>query len=461
MGLPEAEWCISTVRGLTFEACEKLLDRAAAVGLLTKLVENHYSTHPVLPWYFKGLFDQYYLTVSSSNLGLPACAFVEAIAVLGNYCNNQYDEGNRDVIASLRCEEANLLYAQQLAQTNGQWRALLKVVQGLRTLYEYMGHRIAWRRLVAEIKPIFVDRATNGSFPELDEEWSIVTEYCVQLAREEQRWAEAEELNRARVEWAQYRASSILALAPQKLDALEYQAVRSLAVMLHERGQICREQGKPNCIEAYEEAFRLLEQIGDQASAAVYALNTGHAYSQVPTIRDLSKAEQWYKHSLQLRPQSDFLGRSKCLTELGRIAHEYFHEGRSFGHSETQLSHHLNQSIQFFDQALNLLPQNAITALAVAHNQLGNVCRSAGDFDRAFLNYREAICYQEAQGDLYGAADTRFNVALIRTQAGRFDEALLYAQAAISNYEAFGGRAMRDIQEVQKIINLIEDLQKN
>lgn len=198
-----------------------------------------------------------------------------------------------------------------------------------------------------------------------------------------------------------------------------------MAVDLHERGQIYREQGKPNCLELYEEAFRLLEPIGDEAGAAVYALNTGHAYSQVPTIRDLSKAEQWYKHSLQLRAQHDFLGRGKCLTELGRIAHEYFHEGRSFGHAEAKLSHYLNQSIQFFNQALNLLPQNAITALVIAHNQLGNVCRSAGDFDRAFLNYREAIRYQEAQGDLYDAANTRFNIALIRAQARRFDEAIV------------------------------------
>jgi tetratricopeptide (TPR) repeat protein len=458
MGFPEAEWCVPTISNLTFEACYTLLARAAEVGLLTKFTENDYGVHPALPWYFKRLFDRYY-SKDNYHLVSPTRAFAEAMGVVGQYCNNQYDEGNRDVIAHLTCEEANLLYARHLAHSNNWWNALLKTVQGLLTLYEYTGRRMEWARLVVEIKPSFVDSVTNSSLPEREEEWGIVTQYCVQLAREEQRWVEAEQLNCARVKWARHRASS-LANSSERLNITEYQTIRTLAVSLHERGQIRREQDKPDCIESYEEAFALLEQIGDQAGAAVYALNVGHAYSQIPALRDLLKAEQWYQHSLKLRAQNDFLGRGKCLIELGRVANECFREARSSNRSEAELSHHLNQAIQYFHQALNLIPQNAIAALAIAHNQLGNVCRSAEDLDHAFLNYREALRYQEAQGDLYSAADTCFNIALIRIQAKCFDEALLYAKSAIYKYKTFGDRAIKDIQDAQNLISLIEGSEK-
>ncbi len=456
MGLPEAEWCVPTVRGLTFEAGIALLDRAAEVGLLTRVVENCYRIHPVLPWYFKKLFDQYYLPDEGNNPTLASRAYVEAIGVLANYSNNQYDDGNRDLVILLNLEEANLLYARQLAQTNGWWLALMKTVQGLRTLYEHTGRRLEWARLVEEIIPHFVDPATDGSLPGREEEWALLTEYRVELAREGQQWTEAERLHRARMEWARQQSSSALAAPLEALDSTQRKTIRTLSGLFHELGQILREQGRSECVAAYEKAFTLLKRIGEKAGAAVCALNLGHAYTQIPTIRNLEKAEQWYQRSLELRDRQDRLGRSKCLTELGRVAHERFQQAQTTREPEEELRQHLNEALHCSAQALNLLPQNAVKDLAVAHNQIGNICRSAGDLDRAFLNYRETIRYEEAQGNLYGAANTRFNIALVLAQASRFDEALLYAQAALCNFKTFGDRAAADIQDTEQLIRLIE-----
>jgi tetratricopeptide (TPR) repeat protein len=455
MGLPEADWCLPTVRSLTFEAGIDLLDRTAEVGLLTKLTENYYNIHPALPWYFKKLFDQYY-PPDENNPTLASRAFVEAIGVLGNYSNNQYEKGNRDTIAPLHLEEANLLYARQLAKINGWWLALTSTMQGLRTLYEYTGRRWEWARLVEEIVPDFFEPATDSPLPGREEEWALLAEYRVQFARERHQWAEAERLHLARIEWARQQASSALAAPPETWNSTQCKAIRTLSSSLHELGQILREQGKPECVAAYEKALALLKQVGDKAGAAICALNLGHASTQIPAIRNLEEAEQLYKQSLQLRDQRDWLGRSKCLIELGRVAHERFQESRTARQPEEELRRHLNNAVQFFHQAINFFPQNAVNHLAVAHNQLGNICRSAGDFDRAFLNYCEAIRYEEAQGNLYGAAQDRFNIALIRVQASRFDEALLYAQTALSNFETFGDRAAVDIQDAQQLIRLIE-----
>jgi tetratricopeptide (TPR) repeat protein len=94
--------------------------------------------------------------------------------------------------------------------------------------------------------------------------------------------------------------------------------------------------------------------------------------------------------------------------------------------------------------------------LAVTHNQLGNIYDDAGDLDRALLHYREAIRYEEMQGNLYGAALTRSNVAIAFATAGRLADAREYAYAALRNYQTYGDRAAEEIQKTQKLIAKIE-----
>jgi tetratricopeptide (TPR) repeat protein len=97
-----------------------------------------------------------------------------------------------------------------------------------------------------------------------------------------------------------------------------------------------------------------------------------------------------------------------------------------------------------------------VDALAVAHNQLGIIYDDAGDLDRALQHYRECIRYDEAAGNLYGAAQTRFNVAIALAQAGRLADAREYAHAALRNYQTYGDRAAADIQKTQGLIAQIE-----
>ncbi len=424
MGHPEADWCLPEVRGLTREAGVALLDRAAEIGLLTAHGGGYYSIHPALPWYFRSLFEQYYGGQGSGDSGQSSDhrplstdhsakrAYVEAMGELGNYYHDQYGDGNRDVIGALTAEEANLLHARQLARANGWWWRITSTMQGLRVLYDHTGRRAEWARLVNEIVPNFVDPATDGPLAGREEKWSLVTEYRVRLAREARQWAEAERLQRISVEWDRHHAADALAVPPDKLDAAQRNAIRSLAVSVDNLGDIQREQGKRECVQAYEEAIPFYQRIGERPVEAVVAFNLGNAYEEIRSLRDLDKAEVWYKHSLELRDQRDQLGRSKCFSVLGYVANERFKEAREAKKPEAEVLKHLNDAVQFYQQSLNLLPPNAVNDLAVAHNQLGNIYNSAGDLDRALPHYREAIRYTEATGNLYQAGQIRFNVAL-------------------------------------------------
>ena len=111
---------------------------------------------------------------------------------LGNYYHDQYGAGNRNVLAVLRAEEANLLHARRLARVHGWWDPVTSAMQGLQHLYAHTGRRAEWKRLVEEIVPDFVDPENDGPLPEREENWSLVTGYRVRLAREERPDAVAE-----------------------------------------------------------------------------------------------------------------------------------------------------------------------------------------------------------------------------------------------------------------------------
>ncbi|MBK8930887.1 MAG: CHAT domain-containing protein [Chloroflexi bacterium] len=262
MGQPDADWALPALRGLTREQGIALLDRAAEVGLLTALGRGFYRIHPALPWYFRQLFEQYYgeqsevsgdpddLNRQSSivNRQSPVRAFVEAMGQLGDYYHDQYEGGNRDVIGVLGLEEANLRHARRLARQHGWWGAVTSAMQGLRSLYDHTGRRGEWARLVAEIVPDFVDPATDGPLPGREEQWSLVTQHRVRLAREQRDWPEAERLQRVRVDWDRQRAAAALARPPAELTSGERNAIRTLAASLHELGRSCGNRKAGLCV---------------------------------------------------------------------------------------------------------------------------------------------------------------------------------------------------------------------
>jgi tetratricopeptide (TPR) repeat protein len=444
----EKDWCLPELQDLTRESGIKLLNRAAEIGLLTEHGNGNYSIHPALPWYFKQLFDSYYAEKTQA----ATRAFVEAMGELGDFYYNQYEDGNRDVIVVLTVEESNLLYARRLAKTNGWWHRITSIMQGLRQLYAHTGRRAEWASLVEEIVPNFVDTATDKPLTGREEDWTLVTQYRVRLARENRQWAEAERLQKVSVDWDRQRAAPFL----DKPSAGEgCNVIRTLAISLHELGEIQRECQQPDCVKAYEESLNLAEQIDDQAAAATCAFNLGHAYEEISTIRNLEQVTHWYQRSLELTSENDQQGRARCLGQLGYVAYEHFKEARTANQSEEILLQHINEAVKYYQDALKLLSDNAVNDLAAVHNQLGNIYRNVGDLEQAMYHYREAIRYAEMAGNLYEAGRTRFNVALTLKYANRFPDALEYARAALRNFQSYPQGAEKDIQNTEGLIEII------
>lgn len=384
-----------------------------------------------------------------------ALAFVEAMSWLGSLYHNQYSNGNRDVIAALSAEETNLLHARRQARTHGWDVGVIKTMQGLRVLYSHSGRRSAWVQAVDEILPNFVDPNTDGPLPGREEMWSVVTEYRVHLAMEAREWVEAERLQLLCIDWDRRRAASALATSTEDLNDTTRNVIRSQAVSVNDLGQIELNQGKAECIAAFQESYDLSLRIGDQPLAALAALSLGHAYKDIPYIRDLTLSEHWYQRSLELRDERDQKGRGGSIAQLGRVTLERFTEGTETKQPE-ELLKLLNTSLRFYEQALALLPADAADDLSVIHNQIGNINFYGGNLQRALSHWRDSIRLKEMTGNTYGAALTRNNVAAALAQVGRLADAREYASAALRNFETYGDRAAADIQKAEELIAFIE-----
>jgi len=445
MGDPEAPWCLSEVCGLTREEGIALLDRAAEIGLLTATGGGYYGIHPALSWFFKGFFERYHPTEDLAAIR----AFVSAVARLGNYYWDQYQRGSRNILAILRAEEANFLHAYWLARTHGWWDSVIGAMQGLRNLYRHAGRRAEWKRLVEETAKDFVDLASDGPLPGEEDVWNLVTEYRVQLAREERRLAEAERLQEVCVDWNRQCAAPALA-RPEEMKG-DAHKIRMLAGSLHELGEIRRELGREDCVPAYQEALELFTRLGDREMATA-AYNLGRAYSELTNLRDLDQAEAWYRRSLNLYDRQDRHRRGRCMGQLGFVAFERFWEALAAKRNNEELLQLLNEVASLYEEALDLFPPDAIVDLAVTHHQLGRADWAAGEFESAGQNYRKAIQLFEQAGDFFHAAQARLNMALTLSDTSHRADALDYAEAALRGFESFGEKAAEMIETTRESI---------
>ncbi|MFN0104316.1 MAG: CHAT domain-containing protein [Bryobacteraceae bacterium] len=448
MGNPNAEWCLSEVRGLTREVGIAILDRASEVGLLTAHGRGHYSIHPALPWFFKKLFDRFYVRSGT----VAAHAFVDAMGEYGDHYATQYQAGNREVIGFLTLEESNLLHARRVARAHGWWRRVIGVMQGLMFLYAQTGRRLEWARLVEEIVPDFVDPVNDGPAAGREEEWGYITGYRIRLLREVRQWEEAARLLRICVEWDRRRAAAALSIKQEDLNGSGRNAIFALAASNHGLGDIQRVLVQPECIESYKESYRLALHIDQQSSAASAAFSIGAAYTELPALRNFAEAERWIHVSLNLSAQGDQQNRSKCFSSLGAVAYLRFSEARAAGQPERELLGHIKEAARLYREAVTLLPTNAINELGAAHSALGSILADAGSLDDALRHFRESIRYREIGHDLFGAATTQHNVAIALMRAGRLTDAKEYAGAAVRNCQSYGNRAAKEIQETLRLI---------
>lgn len=461
MGQPEIVGgsAVPSVRNQTRGEAISLLDRVAEIGLLTAYGEGIYGVHPALPWYLEDLFVQSIGPLTSS-AGLAAQhAYATAIAELGAYYHNLYEQhGLAETIILLRAEEANLLQAWRIARDNRWCDEVTSAMQGLRTLYTHTGRQIAWARLVHEVAPEFTDPATDRPRSGREEGWRLVTDYRIGLAVKARDWPTARRLQDLLVAWTRQQAGAALAADPATLDIHQRNQIRDLAAALQTLGQLVAEQQQPRCLNVYEEVLALMRRIGDRRGEASTALALGAAYLDLKEARDFDKAEHWYHHSRSLYEEDDQLGQAYCTSLLALVQYRRYLEALAADRPEFERLTYLRAAAAARQEVLALTPGDAVGLLADTHRQLGLIYDAMEDLSRTRHHHQRAIRFYEAGGDLYGAAQSRFGLALALADRERLEEALEWARAALNDFESYGDRAADKVTAAQELIDLIQQV---
>ena len=454
------------LQGKTKEHLTGLLEKAAETGLLTHLGSTYHTIHPALPWFLRQLFARHY-DAQDGRSGAEAAlrAWIEAVGALGDYYHDQFVEGNRDVIRPLALEEANLLHARRTARRHGWWSPVIAAMQGLRNLYEYQGRGAEWARLVAEIVPDYCT-ANDEPVPGREDEYRLVMEYRVILAKDQQHdVTRAAALQEKLVAWDRRQAAAALDLPEDApLDDDQRNRIRTLGASVLILGQILSDQGSGDCVQTYEETVRYCQRIKDTAAEAIAHYNLGHAYKNLPSIRNLDAAEAAYQRSLKGWAEDDRLNRSISIKQIGMVHHERFDEARQQDEPQETLLKHVRAAEEHYLQALDLCPASAIASLPSKHHQLGKLYADIGQTEPAREHFEKAAQCFEQSDNRHSAGITRHGMAVMYLRAAGREEsparqrdlllrAEAYAQAALRDFQHYDGRAAADEAKVQRLLD--------
>jgi tetratricopeptide (TPR) repeat protein len=442
---------VPALDGFTGDAGVALLDRAVDIGLLTSYGNGYYGIHPALSWYFRTLHSEH----AGPDDSAAARAYAHALAVLGRYYFDKMESGNTDVLTILRLEEENLLHAVGLARRHHLPESELGVLNALGQLYKATGRDTEWARLVEQVLPDYLT-AEGRPAPGQEDAYSTVSQWRVQIAQGRRDLTGATQLQIAVTAWDRERAQPHLDTPVAELDRRARYLIHSLASSENDLGRLLFEQGDPAAaLPHFQAHYDLMERIGDTAGQAMAATGLGTNYI---ALGDLGQAQHWHQRSLDLKPVHNRIGRAVSHGALASVVFERFRVARQVGVSEAELLSYLNAARAGFQQVLDLLPADQHEHRANAHDGLGGVYLEAGDVGQALRHYQQSIYHEEARGNAYGAAHSRYNIALLLGNAGRLVDALHYANAARNIYLTLGPDVIAD---VRRSVELIDELQRH
>ena len=451
-----------------------VLDRAASFGLLAKKGKDRYSIHEAFHWFLEKLFAEHYPEHLEPGSGrkllsafgrsrpesppkrkLAVRSFVEELSRLGSRAAQRVEQGDREAIGELAAEESNLLQAIELARQLDWWGMIAGCVEGLGALYESAGRIAEWESRMEGLRSDCVDKSSQGALPGREEFWRAVTEQGVRIARRRGKLPRAEELQRLCVNSDRGRAELCLEVPSEALSQPQRATLEKFAQSLYQLGEILRAQGFPES-KIEEEAVSLRERLGEREKASAWALSLGSCYRDDLTTRDLTKAERWLRRSLDLKEEEDNSGRASCFCGLAQVAWERFGEARKTNRPQVELVRHLNDARTLYMRAIDHEPAENWSARAQHNQQLGHICFSLGDLDRALPYYRESIRYHELQENPEAVAETRFSLAMALRDANRLAEARRYAQEAHNDFQKLPAADPEIRSRAERLVNNIE-----
>ncbi len=383
----------------------KLLNEAAAAGILEHLDETIYKIHPALPWYLRQQLSKKYTAEEVSVLEKKLLFFY---AVLAENCRKELI-GNAELAGIvLRFEEPNLLQNLRLAEQQQSWKEAEAILQALGDVYKRIGRKTEFKalrqRALKEIASDLLDAKEKGQ---------DVFGFWIHLRIEDANDA----LGAADLEGARTIYQEIL----DELTSLNDPLVNDkVAVLYHNLGMVAQQQRRfDEATSFYNKALKIREDVEDLHNAATDYQNLGIVAQQQLRFKD---ATAFYHKALTIYEDAgDFYNAANVYHHFGVVAQEQrcFDEAAAFYH----------KALQIYEGAGDFY--NA----ADEYHQLGVVAQEQRRFDEATSFYNKALKIREDAGDFYKAAGQYHNLGAVAQEQRCFDEATAFYHKALKIYE--------------------------
>jgi tetratricopeptide (TPR) repeat protein len=419
---------------VTDDDVHRVLRQAAEIGLLSPISGSFFLVHPALPWYFQRLFTETFGPLTSPDGEAAARAYVDTFEVIADVYHHAKSAGKQNIISLAAADEANFLNARDLAIRYQWWDRVMGSMRGLQILYEHTGRDLELARLAEELAPYLTEASTGLPSPDLEQDFLILTELRIRVARRARNWELAERLLRASLQVSERRAEAARAVPAASRDL---NRIRSLGIDYNHLGLVLREQDKPECVEYFEKAIAIFEEIEDSPSIARSAGNLANAYLLIPALQNLDLSEKWLLKAIQYYGD-DLMGRAKCLGQLAQVKYAQLIKSLADRTGSGMAERIWRETAELLNEVFRLIPDEAIRELKAAHDLAAKLYDLTGETDRAMFHYQQVIRMNEQLGQPFLAGAARLDAAGTLAQAGRFKDAALFAECAIEDFRRYG-----------------------
>lgn len=447
-------WTLREFEEDTPPSLDRMLQRAAEVGLLRRPKAQHFWLHPALQQHLKGYFRRFF--PQQSGFERAARAYAESLGGFSILFTIAHSHGrHEDVIVALGDEHENLRRAFSLSRQFAWHQAIVGLLHGLFTLYWHTGRRGEWAQLLSEVLPEFIDHDCQA-LPGRERWWSFIMDQAVRLEMWRRDFSLAERYARVVLEAEERAAAPLEGIPAHLLTPAQTKQLQSVAIALSRVADILREQNHPDCLEFNERALALYSYIDDGVGRSIRLFNLGHVFKNIGELKDLQKAESYYAAAYESYPEHDEVSRSQCVAQLGSVALQHLKFELDGDRRPQMLSEYLDSALDYYQTVLQLTRADDILGLADVHNQLGVALQYLEDEqESAFEHFRLAIQFFDRAGESYEAASARNNAAQTLHTLNRLDEALVLAREALATFQSVDADAPLTIH-VRHLIARIE-----
>ncbi|MEV6112391.1 tetratricopeptide repeat protein [Streptomyces sp. NPDC052109] len=400
-------------REITNDAWQRLLEAAAAVGLLTELNGGMFRVHPALPAFLLTRWRRREPEDYANQYRAAQSGMLNAHARLCIWIAHEWQSGNAGLATTIihlwrRTLSSMLGHALDWAE----WEAAQRIANALGIYLDARGLYLEARAWVDRARLVL--ERPDGTPPALGTLAGGLWLFFV--GSEANRQLEA-----GRLDQAQQTYEEILRSLEQLAPNADQQS--RVALAYHQLGMVAEQRGMFEEAEGlHRRSLAIKEELGDRPGRAL----SYHQLGMVARLRGaLAESEEWHWRALAIEEELGYQrGIASTYVELGIVA---LLEGR------------MEEAKGRYSRAMSLwMKVGDLPAIATCYHQFGVVAQLENALGDAEEWFQRSLVIREELGDLPGLAKTYHHLGSVVLKRGGLEEAQEWFQRSLAIKEELG-----------------------